>query len=145
MTLVRNDRQLAAEEFQAKADQLKLLRQMVRDCLEKEGCEKGFVQRMVLAVNEACMNIIQHAYENRETEIFRVEIFIDNEVLTFCLTDFASSVDAKSIKGRELDDIRPGGLGVHFINELMDQVEFLQVPGENSGNILQMKKQIEYI
>ena len=100
---------------------------------------------MVLAVDEACMNIIQHAYGNRETEIFRVEIFTNDKELTFCLTDFAPAVDEKSIKGRELDDIRPGGLGVHFINELMDQVEFLQARGENSGNILQMKKQIEYI
>ena len=44
----------------------------------------------------------------------------------------------------QLDDIRPGGLGVHFIHELMDQVEFLQPSGE-TGNILQMKKQIEYL
>lgn len=138
-----NGRQLAAEEYQARADQLKLLRLMVRGCLEKEGCEKDFVQRMVLAVNEACMNIIQHAYGNRETEIFRVEIFIDDKELTFCLTDFAPTVEVESIKGRELDDIRPGGLGIHFIHELMDQVEFLQAPGENSGNILKMKKQIE--
>lgn len=140
-----NSRRLAAEEFQAKADQLKLLRQMVRDCLEKEGCEKEFIQRMVLAVNEASMNIIQHAYGNRETDIFRVEIFSDNKELTFYLTDFAPEVDKQSIKSRELDDIRPGGLGVHFINELMDQVEFLTRPGDHSGNVLQMKKQIEYL
>lgn len=143
MKSIRNCRRLAAEEYQAKADQLKSLRKMVRECLESEGCEKDFVQRMVLAVNEASMNIIQHAYGNRETDIFRVEIFSDNKELTFCLTDFAPEVDQQSIKSRELDDIRPGGLGVHFINELMDQVEFLRLSDDKAVNVLQMKKLIE--
>jgi len=132
-------------EYQAKATQLAELRKLVRDCLKQEGCEQDFIQRMVLAVNEASMNIIQHSYANQDTGIFRIEIYKDGKELTFCLTDFAPAVDKKAIKSRDLDDIRPGGLGVHFINELMDQVEYLETPEKNYGNILQMKKQIEYL
>jgi len=138
-------RQIADSEFQAKADQLTLLRELVRDCLKKEGCGQDFIQRMVLAVNEACMNIIQHAYNNQDEDIFRVTIYTDGKELTFCLTDFAPTVDKSKIISRDLDDIRPGGLGVHFINELMDQVGYLETPDMENGNILQMKKQIEYL
>jgi anti-sigma regulatory factor (Ser/Thr protein kinase) len=142
---MQHGRQIADSEFQAKADQLTLLRELVRDCLKKEGCEQDFVQRMVLAVNEAGMNIIQHAYNNQDEGIFRVTIYTDGKELTFCLTDFAPTVDKSIIKSRDLDDIRPGGLGVHFINELMDQVGYLETPEMENGNILQMKKQIEYL
>ena len=145
MTSIQYGRQLADREYQAKADQLIVLRKLVRDCLEKEGCDQDFIQRMVLAVNEASMNIIQHAYADRDARTFRVEMYTDGKELTFCLTDFAPAVDKKIIKSRDLDDIRPGGLGVHFINELMDRVEYLETPKNNCGNILQMKKQIEYL
>ena len=142
---MQNNRQIANSEFQAKAEQLILLRELVRDCLQQEGCEQDFVQRMVLAVNEAGMNIIQHAYNNRDTEIFRVEVYTDGKELTFCLTDYAPTVDKSIIKSRDLDDIQPGGLGVHFINELMDKVDYFETPDKKYGNILQMKKQIEYL
>ena len=142
---MQQGRQIADSEFQAKADQLTLLRELIRDCLKKEGCGQDFIQRMVLAVNEAGMNIIQHAYNNQGEGIFRVTIYTDGKELTFCLTDFAPTVDKSNIKSRDLDDIRPGGLGVHFINELMDQVGYLETPKMENGNILQMKKQIEYL
>lgn len=138
-------RQIANCEFLAKAEQLILLRELVRDCLQQEDYEQDFIQRMVLAVNEAGMNIIQHAYNNRDTEIFRVEVYTDGKELTFCLTDYAPTVDKSIIKSRDLDDIRPGGLGVHFINELMDRVDYLETPEKQYGNILQMKKKIEYL
>ena len=138
-------RQIANSEFQAKAGQLTLLRKLVHDCLQQEGCEPDFIQRMVLAVNEAGMNIIQHAYNNRDTETYRVEVYTDGKELTFWLTDSAPTVDKNIIKSRDLDDIRPGGLGVHFIHELMDRVDYLETPDKEYGNILQMKKQIEYL
>ena len=143
MTATQYDRQLADCEFQAKAPQLTQLRNLVRDCLEKEGYDRDFIQRMVLAVNEASMNIIQHSYADQDTGIFRIEIYTDGKQLTFCLTDFAPTVDKKAIKSRDLNDIRPGGLGVHFMNELMDQIEYLETPEKDFGNTLQMKKQIE--
>ena len=40
-----------------------------------------------------------------------------------------------------LDDVRPGGLGTHFINEIMDEVRFLVPPG-GRGNRLEMVKRI---
>jgi len=53
---------------------------------------------MVLAVNEAGMNIIQHAYNIQGEGIFRVTIYTDGKELTFCLTDYAPTVDKKIIK-----------------------------------------------
>jgi len=35
------------------------------------------------------------------------------------------------LKGRSLDEVRPGGLGLHFIRESMDEVEFTRKKGKN--------------
>ena len=40
------------------------------------------------------------------------------------LADKGVPVKPAQLKGRPLDDIRPGGLGLHFIHESMDEVEF---------------------
>ena len=45
------------------------------------------------------------------------------------------------VKPRDLNDIRPGGLGTHFMRETMDEVEFLISP-DGGGNLLRMTKQI---
>ena len=71
-----------------------------------------------------------------------VEILNNGKELLFRITDFAEPIDRNCVKSRDLDDIRPGGLGVHLIHELMDDVRFLDYCGI-AGNILEMKKTIE--
>jgi sigma-B regulation protein RsbU (phosphoserine phosphatase) len=57
------------------------------------------------------------------------------------LRDFAPSVEVEKIKPRDIDDIRPGGLGTHFIGEVMDETAFMS-PRDGGGNILRMVKKI---
>lgn len=139
---MENFRQLVEQEFIAQAKYLKDLRQLVSDCLEQEGCDQEFIQRMVLAVNEGCMNIIQHGYSDCDDAKFTIEIYSNAQELMFLLTDNAPTIEKKNIRSRDLDDIRPGGLGVYFIHEIMDQVEYLENP-KGTGNVLQMKKRLE--
>ena len=134
---------LVDQEFIAKPDQLKGLRAVLRERLTAEGCGRELIDQLVVAVNEACMNIIQHAYAGDENGTFRLELIRDEDELIVRLIDFAPAIDKSSVKPRDLDDVRPGGLGVHFIQTLMDAVEFLD-SGSPTGNILQMKKRIEW-
>jgi sigma-B regulation protein RsbU (phosphoserine phosphatase) len=55
------------------------------------------------------------------------------------VTDFAPPVDPETIKPRDLDDVRPGGLGTHFLREIMDTADFLPAP-DGAGNLLRMTK-----
>ena len=64
------------------------------------------------------------------------------ERLIIRVTDFAPTADPTKIRSRDLSDIRPGGLGVHFITELMETVEYLPGPG-GVGNILLMTRKTE--
>jgi anti-sigma regulatory factor (Ser/Thr protein kinase) len=47
------------------------------------------------------------------------------------LRDSGVQADPAKMKGRPLDEIRPGGLGLHFMRESMDEVEFSRKKGKN--------------
>ena len=133
-------RHLLHQTFAAKSQKLKQVREWVRDTAVAIGMNEDRAKRVVIGVNEACMNIITHAYREKPGDI-ELDIMQDDVLLIFRLTDFAKTVDCSTIKPRDLDDIRPGGLGVHFINEVMDEVSYL--PGANgSGNMIIMKVSI---
>lgn len=128
-------------QFPALPDRLKLVRGAVSQTAELCGCKKDTIQGIVIAVDEACQNIIRHAYgDNKKGDII-LEIRRRNDEILIFLRDFADPVDATKVKPRELDDIRPGGLGTHFIREIMDEVEFLAPPADG-GNLLRMIKKI---
>jgi len=123
--------------FPARPDRLKLLRRLVYDAAETAGAGAEKAEKAVIAVNEACMNIIQHAYNNDPDGEIILEIINNGDTLVFQLTDFAAPADINTIKPRALDDIRPGGLGTHFMNEVMDSVEY-SVNEELQGNHVTM-------
>lgn len=123
------------------ADRLKLVRSVVNCAAQMFGFRDEEVDSLVLAVNEACMNIMQHAYCNCEGEII-LEIIDRQQELVFRLTDFAETVDKSCIKPRDLSDIRPGGLGVHLMQEVMDKVRFFDGP-DNRGNVVELSKKFQ--
>jgi len=134
-------RLLLHQRFAARSDQLRQVREWVRETAVTSGMSEERAGRVVIGVNEACMNIISHAYDDEGGDIV-LDMMQDGSLLVIQLTDFARTVDCSKIKSRDLDDIRPGGLGVHFIHEIMDQVEY-QPGRQGSGNIIVMKVSIQ--
>ena len=127
----------------AEASRLKALRDAARAALSNAGIDEPLSERLVLALGEACMNIIQHGYggdDDRRGEI-NLEIRNNQGELRFRLRDDAPTVDPNTLKSRDLEEIRPGGLGLRFMQELMDHVEYLPPP-EGRGNLLEMRKRI---
>jgi sigma-B regulation protein RsbU (phosphoserine phosphatase) len=135
-------REMMNYRFKAAPEELKDMRTEVIKSLQRSGCSSDFGKRMVIAVNEACMNIIQHAYSGDSEGEIIVEILNNGKQLVFRIIDFAEPIDASCVKSRDLEDIRPGGLGVHFMHEVMDHTHFLDKCGK-AGNILEMTKNLE--
>tara|TARA_B100000929_G_scaffold288922_1_gene278389 strand:- start:1240 stop:1656 length:417 start_codon:yes stop_codon:yes gene_type:complete len=127
--------------FLAKAERLSLVRVLVKEMAESVGCCVELSEKLVIAVNEACMNIIQHAYKGDESGEIVFEMLNNEKELHFRLVDYACPIDLNSVKPRDLNDIRPGGLGTHFITEIMDEHSMGHL-NEGEGNYLNMKKKI---
>ena len=126
--------------FPAQPERLTDIRRAVAETANALGCPTPMVHDIVLAVDEACQNIIRHAYCGKAGDIV-VQVGRDDHHLVVRLIDYAPPVDVTKVCPRPLDDVRPGGLGTHFIREVMDEVTFLPPPA-GAGNLLQMIKRI---
>ena len=132
--------QLLELQFVACADRLKLIRGSIRAAARMCGFDDGAAQSIVLAVDEACQNIIVHGYGEGAEGVVILGLFRCDAGILVRLRDFAPRVDPAKVKPRALSDLRPGKLGSHFIREIMDTVEFRPAP-EGKGNLLEMTKQ----
>lgn len=128
--------------FNACPDNLQRVRSMVRSKVAAAGCSDELIRKLMLVVDEACSNVIRHAYDGDRRGSVRLLLSRNGDRLVFRLRDYAKPVDASCIKPRDLEECRPGGLGINFIDCVMDSWEFLR-PAEGPGNILQMTKKIE--
>lgn len=94
---------------------------------------------IVRSVDEALANIIRHAYHGRPgmpIEVSCRRLWERNDTkaakgLEIVLSDSGLAADSKKLKGRSLEEVRPGGLGLHFIKSSMDVVEFGRKKGRN--------------
>lgn len=120
---------------------LKQVRGSVEQAALQAGCCDAVAAQVVIAVNEACMNVIQHAYRGDTSSEVVVIVTSDGAELLCRVEDSAKPVDLDGIKPRDLDDVRPGGLGTYFIAELMDECRYGHLDG-GSGNFLEMRKKI---
>jgi anti-sigma regulatory factor (Ser/Thr protein kinase) len=118
----------------------------VREAVAKLAREVGFAQdtvdKMVLAVDEALCNVIKHGYKGEGGKPIELTFAAEPEPgragLEIRLRDYGCQVDPNAIRGRDLGEVRPGGLGVHIIRSLMDEVEYAQAEG--GGMRLRMRK-----
>ena len=127
--------------FPARPDRMAVVRSAVRGATAYCGLDTTTTEDIVLAVGEACQNVMLHGYAGRKTGDIVLTVARREGGLVIRVADYAPRADVNTIRPRDLDDIRPGGLGVHFIRELMDSAVLL--PGENDvGNVLEMTKRI---
>jgi sigma-B regulation protein RsbU (phosphoserine phosphatase) len=124
-----------------RAQSLIMVRRAVEAAASTCGFPKEQTQDIVLAVDEACQNVVRHAYGGRGGGDMVVDLRREKGEFQILIRDFAPAVDVERIKPRNLDDVRPGGLGVHFIREVMDHVDYLPPP-DGQGNLLRLKKTI---
>ena len=125
-------------EITALPENLKQLIAVVKDTLLGNG-----VDASLLSIGEAAMNIVKHGFDGGAAEGgIKLEIDAGTYELIFRLFDNAPSFEGNGLRPRRLDDIRPGGLGIYSMRELMDSVEFLPASA-GQGNILEMRKRIK--
>ena len=127
--------------FLSDPKKLRMVREKVQEITEEIGCSKKLISDLVIAINEACMNIMQHAYKGDKSGEILLEIQKKRGDLQVILTDFADPVDPKKIRPRDLEDVKPGGLGTFFIQEIMDDCTYGNLDN-SAGNYLKMRKKI---
>ena len=126
-------------ELPSNPELLCIVRGMMERLTEVMGFSETECRSVTIAVDEALANIIRHAYQARsgqpiEISCCRVQRRLNGHKragLEITLVDYGPAIDPGKLRGRSLDDIRPGGLGLHFIRESMDMMKFTRAGRAN--------------
>src|SRR5881296_3068506 len=102
-------------QFSSHTGNLALMRNYVRRFLEAFPFSERQRTLMVLGVDEACSNIIRHAYHLRDDQLISLSLEGKGDCVCVRLRDFGKQTSPNSMKGRPTDLIKPGGLGLHLI------------------------------
>lgn len=118
----------------SQTDNLEIIREFVGKVALKAGLNEDDRNKVELAVDEACANVIKHAYgDDRKNKSINIAVQIDYQKLTILVTDKGKGFDKSKLKlpdMREyLAEMRVGGLGIYLMKTLMDKVDFDMKPG----------------
>lgn len=110
----------------------------IRDFVSSNASEAGFnkdeIDEMILAVDEACTNVIKHAYKYSPERDIRIEIKFNKSAFTINIEDDGISFNPDVVPAPDLQkyyrEHRVGGLGMYLMKTLMDKVEYKSEPGK---------------
>lgn len=105
-------------------------RDLVSAVAKRFGFDDQACGQIALAVDEALCNVIRHGYNRRTDAKIWMSIWPVEEPgqnprgIIIVLEDEAPQIDPERIKGRDLEDVKPGGLGVYIIRQVMNTVRY---------------------
>ena len=136
-------------ELRSNPELLYVVRSALLSLTERLGFPDPECHAVVLAVDEALTNIMRHAYQGQrerpiEVMFRRIQVAregMSQDALEIVLLDKGAPVDRSKLHRRPLptasiEEVRPGGLGLHFVRESMDKVEFRRRNGMNQLRLL---------
>jgi anti-sigma regulatory factor (Ser/Thr protein kinase) len=133
--------------FCANPDYLRVARTATHDVAGVVGLKDEIIETVTLAVVEALTNVIRHSYGGPCDKPIVVKLSkisypdVKKTGMEILIRDYGKQVNPENIKGRDLDELKPGGVGVHIIQTTMDEVEFTCC--DDGGMQLRMVKYLD--
>ncbi len=130
------------QTFRASYESLSDIGALIHKAAGEAGLDERSVYQVETAVDEACSNIIEHAYDGDELGKIKIDCHVQPGMITVKLHDSGKSFNPDEVLPPRLDlslEERPDhGLGLFFINRWMDSVKFEFSASE--GNTLTLVK-----
>lgn len=127
----------------SKTENLSEIRDFVSANARSAGIPLTTVENIVLAVDEACTNIIKHAYKSSPDGEIIIKIEYDKHKLTITIKDYGKSFKPEHIQPPDLQkyykEKKVGGLGMYLMKSLMDDVKYISIPGKYNEVLLSKK------
>lgn len=105
------------------AQSLPLIRGLVRQTLQHLGVVAGGIDEILLALSEACANVVQHAGEHDE---YQVDVSIDDYVCRVSVLDDGGGFDVAAVSAERPRSPLDGGRGLLLMQALVDRLAFVQ-------------------
>ena len=122
--------------IQSRTDQLIDARDFVAGAARESGFSDEDVGNIALAVDEACTNVIKHAYRFDGEQTLTITVKPGKDRIEIRISDSGRRFDPASLSTPNMKEYlrnyRKGGLGVYLMKKLMDEVEYRMLPGERN-------------
>ncbi|MDI6804480.1 MAG: ATP-binding protein [Bacteroidota bacterium] len=142
MKIVKNKSYSNGITIESTTANLVVVRKFVTDAALSSGFDEDTTNRIVLAVDEACTNIIRHAYKNISNKPIEVRIIQNKNKFEVMITDYGKPFDPNSVKEPDIKDnfknYKKGGFGIFLMRSLVDEVDFRRDEGQK--NIVRLIK-----
>ena len=126
--------------IQSSTDKLSEVRDFVKSSAEDCGFSSDAVGKIILAVDEACTNVIKHAYKYSPEGNITVKLKSGKKKLSITIIDEGGHFDPQRIPEPDLEKMqherRGGGLGIFLMKKLMDEVEYSNLAGNRNKVVL---------
>jgi anti-sigma regulatory factor (Ser/Thr protein kinase) len=132
--------------FELKNDlsELEALYRLLNEFGQAAGLTEACITDVNICLDELFTNIVSYGFEDDLEHIIQVTMNLDNQVLTLSIEDDGIPFNPLEKKDPEvpadLIDVRIGGLGIHIVKKLMDDIRYQRKQGKNK---LTMKKSIQ--
>ena len=118
----------------SRTENLSVIREFIQSAARQVGMKPGMTEDIMLAVDEACTNIIKHAYKSFPEGEILLKLKYSDHKLIITIKDFGQSFHAEEVPDPDLQKYykqhRVGGLGMYLMKTLMDEVKYSSVPGK---------------
>jgi serine/threonine-protein kinase RsbW len=115
-------------KIKSQTEKLSLVREFVSEAAREFGFDDESVNKIALAVDEACTNIIKHSYEFASNKDIEIMIVTNNGKFEVVISDQGKGFDPEMVKVPDmreyLSKYKKGGLGMYLMRSLMDKVEY---------------------
>jgi serine/threonine-protein kinase RsbW len=136
---------MPSRKFSSRLENLKEIGDFIVDCARIAGFNNSDIYAIQLAVDEAATNIIEHAYKGMEAGDIDLNCEIIQDGIKIVLRDHGRPFDPKGLPvpalNVPLEELKPRGLGVFLIHQMMDEVEYdFNAKNGNSLTMIKRKK-----
>lgn len=123
-------------KIESRTDRLIVVREFVAGAAREFGFGEDDVSKISLAVDEACTNVIKHAYGFDSTKSLSITVNPGKDGLEILIRDNGKGFDPAKVSTPDMKEYlshyRKGGLGVFLMKKLMDVVEYQLLPGQKN-------------
>ncbi|HMN48556.1 MAG TPA: ATP-binding protein [Ignavibacteriaceae bacterium] len=127
-------------KVKSKTENLSVVRDFISSAAAEINIPKDVAENIILAVDEACTNIIKHAYKYSPDGEIIVKVKPSLSKFVVSIIDNGLSFEPDSIPEPDLQKYyrqrRVGGLGVYLMKTLMDEVKYVSKPGKYNEVLL---------